>query len=585
MKKTKLVALGLAAVMVLGMVGCGDKTDKNESSESKKESTTTSESTAASESKVEKEEPMKISMGIMQASSILDYEDNLLTKAVEEQMNVDLEIMLLPNNSGDWGTKVTLMATSDPDSLPDMLMADGSIGSSMQQELGAAEVIIPIEDYVYDPEIMPNFNALSDKIREECLAVMTQADGHIYGLVDHTASPQNNCPEKLFINTAWLEKLNLEIPETTEELKQVLIAFRDGDPNGNGIQDEIGVYGRVTGWGEDTLACLMNSFTSWNNSKSNSGLALDQNDDKTVVCPFILDEWKEGIKYLADLYKEGVFAASMFTDDDTTYKATINLDPTIVGLVDMASNSWMTEAKTRDQFSYYLPPKGPEGVSWLPARSPSFNVEVLFTSKDEKVLLKCLEIQDAFYSNTQDPDSLNVIAEGRGPYGEYWTDDPEIIAKTSNVYVEGGLCDEVTYAVIKDKPAQTNWNWGGMHANAPAGEVYDPFLASVKYIDGKGYDFATASDAWQVTYLEAVGDPQYYPSVMPILQYTLEEQDEIGNARSDINTLRASFMAECITGVKDVEKEWDAYVKEIKKMGVEKWVEVAQRIYDRQTGR
>ncbi len=582
MKKTKLVALGLAAVMVLGMVGCGDKTDKNESSESKKETTTTSESTSTSESTPAKEEPMKISMGIMQSSSVLDYEDNLLTNAIEEQMNVELEIMLLPNNSGDWGTKVTLMATSDPDSMPDMLMADGSIGSSMQLELGEAGVLTPIEDYVLDPEAMPHFNALSDVIKSECLAVMTQADGHIYGLADHTSNAGNNNPEKMFINTAWIEKLDLEVPTTTEELKEVLIAFRDGDPNGNKIGDEIGVYGRRAGWGEDTIACLMNSFTSWNNSKSNSGLALDQNDDKTVICPFVQDEWKEGLKYMADLYKEGVLAASIFTDDSTTYRATINLDPTIVGLVDMADNTWITTDEIRDQFTYFLPPKGPTGVSWLPARSPSFNVEVIFTCEGE-VLEKCLEIQDAFYEDTTDPDSIRIISQGRGIYGEHWTDDPAIKAKTSNLYVEAGLDTEISYVNLKKKDQQTNYNWGKMHAGAPAGAVYNPYRNSGNYYDGVAYDFATASDAWKVDFFKAVEDPQYQPSVMPILQYTLEEKDEVGDARSDINTYMGSFLAECITGVKNVDKEWDAYVKEINKMGLDKWLEVAQRIYDRQT--
>lgn len=41
------------------------------------------------------------------------------------------------------------------------------------------------------------------------------------------------------INKVWLDKLGLEVPTTLAELKEVLIAFRDGDPNGNGIQDEI----------------------------------------------------------------------------------------------------------------------------------------------------------------------------------------------------------------------------------------------------------------------------------------------------------------------------------------------------------
>lgn len=43
----------------------------------------------------------------------------------------------------------------------------------------------------------------------------------------------------LNINKEWLDKLGLEVPTTIDEMEEVMIAFRDGDPNGNGIQDEI----------------------------------------------------------------------------------------------------------------------------------------------------------------------------------------------------------------------------------------------------------------------------------------------------------------------------------------------------------
>lgn len=43
-----------------------------------------------------------------------------------------------------------------------------------------------------------------------------------------------------FINKAWLDQLGLEVPTTTEELYELLCAFRDNDMNGNGdTTDEI----------------------------------------------------------------------------------------------------------------------------------------------------------------------------------------------------------------------------------------------------------------------------------------------------------------------------------------------------------
>lgn len=46
------------------------------------------------------------------------------------------------------------------------------------------------------------------------------------------------------IRQDWLDKLGLEMPTTQEELVEVLRAFKTGDPNGNGIADEIPTGGR-----------------------------------------------------------------------------------------------------------------------------------------------------------------------------------------------------------------------------------------------------------------------------------------------------------------------------------------------------
>ena len=131
----------------------------------------------------------------------------------------------------------------------------------------------------------------------------------------------------MFINRAWLDKLGLEVPTTTDELKTVLEAFRDGDPNGNGVQDEIGVYGFAGGgYGENTVDALMNAFIFWN-----GGLSLSD-DGTEVIAPFTQDAWREGLTYLNELSSEGLLSANIFTDDGQQFKAILNQETPIVGL-------------------------------------------------------------------------------------------------------------------------------------------------------------------------------------------------------------------------------------------------------------
>ena len=46
----------------------------------------------------------------------------------------------------------------------------------------------------------------------------------------------NNCA--MLIRQDWLDALDLEMPSTTDEVIEVLIAFQDNDMNGNGVRDE-----------------------------------------------------------------------------------------------------------------------------------------------------------------------------------------------------------------------------------------------------------------------------------------------------------------------------------------------------------
>ena len=84
-------------------------------------------------------------------------------------------------------------------------------------------------------------------------------DGNIYGFV--TANECYHCQAypKLWYNTEWLEALGLEEPQTTEELKEVLLAVKNSDYNGNGKADEIPLTGSKD-WDCQLEWYLLNSF-------------------------------------------------------------------------------------------------------------------------------------------------------------------------------------------------------------------------------------------------------------------------------------------------------------------------------------
>ena len=159
--------------------------------------------------------------------------------------------------------------------------------------------LMPLDDLI--DEYAPNLTALFEKypnMKQSCLA----SDGHIYAIpaIDTSATGQMNF--KQWINTAWLDKLGLEVPTTIDEFKDVLIAIRDGDPNGNGESDEIPLGIREP----SSVYALGGSF----------GLEHQFGDTYNVtegkVHNWLLDDnFKEYLEYLNDLYQELYEAASI----------------------------------------------------------------------------------------------------------------------------------------------------------------------------------------------------------------------------------------------------------------------------------
>lgn len=514
------------------------------------------------------EERETLKLALTQSSMVTDYENNYFTKYLEDKLNINIEFYMLPADSAEARTKVNLMATSNED-LPDVMITDNFLTNEMILQLGDSGFFTPLNDYLNDPEIMPNFNAIPDDDREAILKATTQADGNIYGFAAYEPETWNLTPNRMFINRAWLDKLGLEVPTTTDELKTVLEAFRDGDPNGNGVQDEIGVYGFAGGdYGENTVDALMNAFIFWN-----GGLSLSD-DGTEVIAPFTQDAWREGLTYLNELSSEGLLSANIFTDDGQQFKAILNQETPIVGLTTAGSLSNWPDVKNNKNFAemeMIEPLKGPEGVQYTPYNPYTPGQEMYIIEGTDKLDL-ALKFADEFFNID------TGLIERFGEEGVDWTRDPKDLEGQTNAYVEAGLYDKLSMLVIStiwsDNQSQTWRNHGPRYASLEMGStVYD-------YSSGNKFD---VNDPTQ---LNAKCYELYYPKhpeyVLPTLKYTLEETELIQEQLTTLPTFVDQCMAEFITGARSLDDAgWNAYLDELETMGLSTWLETAQTAYDR----
>src|SRR5690606_31474844 len=95
--------------------------------------------------------------------------------------------------------------------------------------------IIPLDGMI-EAGYAPNLSRLMEE-DEGIRKAITSADGHIYSLPN--ISEADGRISSSWINQKWLDHLGLDMPATVEEFYEVLKAFKERDPNQNGLADEV----------------------------------------------------------------------------------------------------------------------------------------------------------------------------------------------------------------------------------------------------------------------------------------------------------------------------------------------------------
>ena len=164
-----------------------------------------------------------------------DPNEKLIFQRLEKQTGVKIDWR---NYTGDvFGEKRNLAIASGelPDAIFNAAFSDYELLKHAKDG-----VIVPVEDLI---QYMPNLQAVLEKA-PQYKSMMTAPDGHMYAFpwieeLGEGKESIHSLDAFPWINMEWLNKLGLAVPKTTEELKQVLIAFKTQDPNGNGEADEI----------------------------------------------------------------------------------------------------------------------------------------------------------------------------------------------------------------------------------------------------------------------------------------------------------------------------------------------------------
>jgi len=148
-------------------------------------------------------------------------------KIVKDKLGINLKLTALPSSEGDQDTKVNAAAAAN--ALPDLFMVSDAVFQKLVQQ----KMLAPVDDMY---KLMPNRTA---KLYDKDSKAFTTVGKKSYGLAQPGSIVRN---EGVLIRKDWLDKLGLKVPKTTDEFFEVMKAFTEKDPDGNGKADTYG-YG------------------------------------------------------------------------------------------------------------------------------------------------------------------------------------------------------------------------------------------------------------------------------------------------------------------------------------------------------
>ncbi|MFI3172831.1 MAG: hypothetical protein R3Y58_10790 [Eubacteriales bacterium] len=410
-------------------------------------------------------------------------------------------------------------------------------------EYGPDGAFYPVNEFL---DVMPYFSAYLDE-NPEVVASITAEDGNIYHI---PYIQEGDVARAYFIRTDWLETLGLETPDTVEELEEVLIAFRDEDPNGNGLNDEIPYFNDK--WNE--MIRLVNLWDARCYAQDDYSQRVVPTEDGTVYHAWMAEEFKEAIKEVSDWYSEGLIDQAIFT------KGTSSRPEYLAGDIGGMTHEWTASTSSYNdivnvegfQFEAIAPPLTEGGNRWEEHQRMTVRPDGWAVS------WACETPSEAF------------------AYMDYfWSEEGRIL---SNFGIEGEH-----YTLVDGEPQFTEEILYGEEAVNIYLEKYVGAQLKQGYWMDYNYELQWTNEIGQeCVSLYTENDYGAECIQLPTLAYTAEEQIVYEAVLTTVNDFLDETIQRWVMGDSSlVDAEWDAYIAELEALEVDSLIEVYQSAYTR----
>lgn len=493
---------------------------------------------------------------------------NTFTKEMEKKFNIKFSWQTTTQDAGAAAEKRQITLASGD--YPDMFLLIPWVDQFNQvdvEKLAKQGVAVPLNDLIkrYAPHIQ---KALDTNANFKAMA--TSPDGKIYGLPQLVECYHCSYAAKLWLNTKWLKKLNLPMPETTADMTRTLKAFKNDDPNGNGKKDEIPLSADSHDF---LLPYFMNAF-----------IYDPQDPDKGLTSTLVLRNgkvgiqadqpgWREGLRYIKSLWDAGLIDKGAFTQNpEALNQEGNNASAVILGSATVLHpyifvNGGSKDGRDKD-YDAVPPLTGPSGANYAAYTYPAVpGATFLLTNKASKNdQVAAIKLMDYLFTDQ------GQIEGTFGVEGKDWAKpgpkDKALDPNTKPLY-------KVLPQPAGAKPR--NSSWGALaqydntlqfrNAQVEPTDIYDPsgyerrLFQATKLYEGHE-DKAEVYPFWRVWV-----DPS--------------QATQVANMQTNIDNYTMQNALAFITGSKNLDTDWDTYVKGFQGLGLPQYLQDLQTAYDK----
>ena len=559
----RLLALLLAVILLLSLAACGGETAQNNETGA----VVDAGGEYHGEMPIVKpgDEPITLTIGIKTNGNVTDYKDNDLTRWLEEQTGLNLEFMQFRGTNAENATQIALMIASG-EKLPDILGVSG-ISKVQSDEYGLDGYFIDLKPYFekyayYHKEAFERLFPDDPSVRELLMTCAAEpSTGAIYNFAKMENAPGDTPVVHAWINQTWLDKLGLSMPRTISELHDVLVAFRDKDPNGNGKQDEIPMIGKTESTYVDILRLIVNAYIYWNhNYHFNVG------DDGKLYTPYTTDEYRQALCLISDWVGEGLISTLTWTQSSEELKGLFNPgegEPELCGVITghLTLNVIPGSATLYDYQP--LPPLKAETPKGGYGARGGYNYE-----NELRITSDCEHPVEAFKMLDFLCSDEGFLRCRYGVPGVNW----EFIEDEQTTDPRGAKM----IRIIGDNAfsTQNNINW---HLTWTIND-YNYHITK-----GNGDEWTTMKSAKSKKNLQNYIDAGQPEKVFTNVAYTLEENERLAEIQKELTDFIKDRRAQFCTGTMDPrdDAQWQTYLDGLKGLNYDEWVSIAQAAYDR----